>query len=215
MLYLLALDRPPFTRVLGGLLSLALLVASTLAACGGATSDASTAPVIGSFDGEPFVVRSVWARESAPADAGGGYLAISVFLTTENGSACCMVHPNAMAVALDLVNVTGQTPIGPGTYPLGATTTAGIAGAFYFWRYGSTCADREGSLSWPDGGAEVLSGTLTLTSVAPTIQGSFDVIENERHFTGSLNASLCEATTPAPNGDYCSDGPDANACAPQ
>jgi hypothetical protein len=104
----------------------------------------------------------------------------------------------------------GRSPFArPGTYPLDGTTTSdGIVGQTVLWRYGSTCSDATGTFL-QDGG-DVPSGTVTLTSLTPRVQGSFDVVTDGTHFAGSLDASLCP---PMPfYGDCCEDEQSPNRC---
>jgi hypothetical protein len=145
-------------------------------------------PSIGDVAGTPFVVRSAFARSIAPAQS---YPILEITVATGTAAACAPVHGAEMTLSLFIYNTRDQTPVGPGTYPIAGQTDAGLSGDAYFHSYGPTCPLEVFPYGLPPDGGFPKSGLIAISSVTPTVRGSFDAMADGVHLAGVFDAALC------------------------
>jgi hypothetical protein len=153
-----------------------------------AAADGDADLAIGDVAGTSFVVRSSFARNSAPPS---GYAIAEVHLTTQSGVACGAVHDGAMTLSLFVYDPTEHALVAAGTYPVGATTDGGLSGDAYFHAYSGACREVLPVGAPPDGGFP-RGGSITLSSVSPRMTGTFDVTVDGVHLAGAFDAPLCD-----------------------
>jgi hypothetical protein len=145
-------------------------------------------PSIGDVAGTPFVVRSAFARSVAPAQ---GYPILEIVVATAATAACAPVQGAEMTLSLFIYNTRDQTPVGPGTYPIAGQTDAGLSGDAYFHSYGPMCPMEVFPYGLPRDGGFPKSGVIAISSVTPTVSGSFEAIADGAHLAGAFDAPLC------------------------
>jgi hypothetical protein len=101
-------------------------------------------------------------------------------------------HPSSKQLTFLLTDMDADAPPSqPGTYPIYALAnlpTTGLAGECGFLAYDATCTTTVDS--------ECDSGTVTLTGVdAQGYTGTFDVVIDGDHVTGSFDAPTCSGVT--------------------